>query len=80
MAFVDGVGGIHFAQFFVTVVPVLPANSDIFFSAQVAIVDTGIGGGVYSGVPIGSVFFGAINRLTAGGFISDGTTVTPFNC
>ncbi len=77
--FVDAGGALHFASFSVTVVPILPADSDINFSAQVAFV-TDNGGGVYSGVSIGSVFFGAINRLTSEGFISDGTTLTPLSC
>ena len=38
------------------------------------------GDAVYSGVPIGSEFFGAIDDVTFSGFISDGTTLTQFNC
>jgi len=38
------------------------------------------GDAVYSGVPIGSEFFGAIDDVTFSGFISDGTTSTQFNC
>ena len=78
--FRDGAGGGHVAQFFVTVVPVIPADSDINFSGQLAVVDTDLGGAVYSGVPIGTNIFGAINRLTSDGFVSDGTTVTSLSC
>ncbi len=78
--FDDGAGGRHVAQFFVTVVPVIPADSDIFFSGQLAVVNFDLGGGVYSGVPIGTNFSGAINRLTSDGFITDGTTLTSLSC
>jgi len=79
LVFVDGVGGQHAARFGVTVVPIIPANSDIDFNGQLAVVLIDTGGGVYSGVPIGTNFFGAINRLTSDGFISDGTTRTSFS-
>ncbi len=54
--FVDAADELHFAFFSVTVVAVLPANSGINFSGQLAIIETDTGGGVYSGAPIGTEF------------------------
>jgi hypothetical protein len=78
--FVDGAGGLHFASYNVTVVPVIPDNSDIFFSGPLAVVRFDLGGGVYSGVPTGTNFYGAINLLTSDGFITDGTTHSSLSC
>ena len=50
------------------------------FSGQLDIVLADVGGAVYSGLPIGTNFNGAIDDVTANGFISDGTTLTPFTC
>jgi len=80
LVFVDGAGGFHRAIWGVTVVPLLPDNSDITFSGQLEVIETDIGGRVYSGVPLGTRFFGAINRFTSDGFISDGTITTEFDC
>jgi len=77
--FDDGAGGLLRAVFYVTVVPVKPPNSDIFFSGPIVNVNIDLGGGIYSGVSVGDNFSGAINRLTSDGFISDGTTSTPFS-
>ena len=74
----DGADGLLRAVFYVTVVPVKTANSDIFFSGPIVNVNIDTGG-IYSGVLPGDNFFGAINRLTSDGFISDGTTSTPFS-
>ena len=78
--FVDADGVVHFARFTVTVVPVIPADSDISFSGPLAVVNFDLGGAVYSGVPIGTNIFGAINRITLDGFVSDGTTLTSLSC
>ncbi|MCZ6852975.1 MAG: hypothetical protein O7G86_03550, partial [Gammaproteobacteria bacterium] len=76
--FVDPSDVHHFAVFTVTVEAVIPADSDIIFQGQLGIVETDDGTSPYSGVPIGTNFFGAINRLTSEGFISDGTTSISF--
>lgn len=52
----------------------------IDFGGQLDVVQKDIGGAVYSGVPIGSSFFGSIDDVTMNGFISDGTTLTSFGC
>ncbi len=52
----------------------------IDFGGQLDVVQEDIGGAVYSGVPIGSSFFGSIDDVTMNGFISDGTTLTSFGC
>ena len=65
---------LHFAFYSVTVAPVLAA--DISFSGQLDVVQEDLGGAVYSGVPVSTVFSGAINDVTFSGFISDGTTIT----
>ncbi len=52
----------------------------INFSGQLDIVDIDTGGAVYSGVDIGTVFSGAIDDVTFDGSITDGTTLTSFDC
>lgn len=52
----------------------------IDFGGQLDIVEEDDGGAVYSGVPLGTVFSGAIDDVSANGFISDGTTLTSFGC
>jgi hypothetical protein len=52
----------------------------INFSGQLDYVALDAGGAVYSNVPLGTDFFGAIDDVTFSGFISDGTTLTPFGC
>ena len=52
----------------------------INFSGQLDLIELDSGSGVYSGVPIGTVFFGSIDDQTANGSISDGITLTPFGC
>ena len=37
-------------------------------------------GGVYTGASLGTDFFGAVDDVTAIGFISDGTTLTAYTC
>ena len=54
--------------------------SDIDFSGKLDSIQMDEGGGVYSGVPIGTDFVGRIDDNGAGGFISDGTTRTSFSC
>ena len=52
----------------------------IEFSGQLDIVFEDAGGAVYSGVPIGTPFTGAIDDVSASGFISDGVSLTSFGC
>jgi len=57
----------------------------IDFQGNLDIIDSDLGGAVYSGVPLGTVFTGRITNLRsdgsfAGGVISDGTTSTSFSC
>ena len=52
----------------------------INFSGQLDIVVVDDGGAVYSGVPIGSNFFGEIDPVTANGFVWDAAIFTPFGC
>jgi hypothetical protein len=73
-------GSLRFAFFNVSVVPVIPADSDIAFSGPLELVLADDGTGIYSGVPVGTEFSGTINRLTSDGFISDGTTATTIDC
>jgi len=51
----------------------------INFSGQLDVIDLD-DGGVYSGTPLGTTFFGSIDDVTSSGKISDGTTLTSFNC
>ena len=51
------------------------------FSGPLDPIIVDVGGAVYSGVPLGTVFSGAIVAdATANGFISDGTTLTSVSC
>jgi len=52
----------------------------INFSGQLDLIAVDAGGAVYSGVPLGTDFFGSIDDEFFDGFISDGTTLTPFGC
>ena len=79
LVFEDGVGASHLVIFGVTVVPVISAHTNVWFSGQLGIVETDLGGGVYSGFPVGTNLFGAMNLLTSEGFISDGVTQTPLD-
>jgi hypothetical protein len=54
--------------------------ADINFTGQLDIILQDNGSAVYSSVPVGTTFFGAINDGTFSGFISDGTTRTDFSC
>jgi len=79
--FVDAGGVAHFAFFHLTVVPGQPVDTtSLNFRGPLEIVWEDNGGAIYSGVPIGTEFFVEIDRVTANGFISDGTLVTPFGC
>jgi hypothetical protein len=51
----------------------------IDFSGQLDLILEDLGG-VYSGTPIGTDFFGATDDVSANGFISDGETLTAFTC
>lgn len=55
-------------------------SAPISFSGQLAAVDLDGGGAIYSGVPLGTLFNGAIDDQSFGGFITDGTTRTDFGC
>jgi hypothetical protein len=79
LVFEDEVGAFHVARFGVNVDPIIPADSNISFNGTLVNIDFDDGGAVYSGVPVGTNFFGSINRLTSEGFISDGTTLTQFD-
>ena len=50
----------------------------IEFSGQIDVIRVDDGSAIYSGVQIGTFFSGAIDDATFDGFISDGTTHTPF--
>ena len=52
----------------------------ISFSGNLDFIEEDTGGGVYSGVPLGTLFTGTIDPSTGSGEISDGTTVTSFSC
>lgn len=52
----------------------------INFSGPLAIADLDLGGGVYSGVPIGTIFSGSMDDVVISGSITDGTTATSFDC
>lgn len=54
--------------------------SIVNFSGQLDYIQLDQGGGVYSGVAIGTGFLGSIEDTDANGYISDGTTLTPFGC
>ncbi len=57
------------------------AHADnVNFSGQLSHIGEDIGGAVYSGVEIGTVFSGSINDETLNGFITDGATRTSFGC
>ncbi len=53
---------------------------NVTFSGQLDDLLQDDGGAVYSGVPVGTDFSGAINHATLVGFISDGTTNTSLAC
>jgi hypothetical protein len=52
----------------------------VSFSGQLGSVDVDTGGGVYSGVPLGTDFNGSIDDDSATGTITDGVTMTDFGC
>ena len=54
--------------------------SGINFNGQLDYIQLDKGGGVYSGVAIGTKFYGRIDDVDATGFIIDGTTLTSFGC
>jgi hypothetical protein len=54
--------------------------SEITFNGQLDYIQIDAGGGVYSGVAIGADFNGSIDDVDATGFITDGTTLTSFDC
>lgn len=54
--------------------------STINFNGQLDHIQLDEGGGVYSGVAIGTAFLGSIDDTDANGYISDGTTLTSFGC
>lgn len=56
------------------------AATVINFSGTLDIVELDLGGGVYSGTPIGTMFNGYIDDVTANGVITDGTKLTSFGC
>ncbi len=62
-----------------TVVPGSPVETPkINFSGQLNIIFEDNGGAIYSGIPVGTEFFGEIDLVTGFSTISDGTTVTPY--
>ena len=52
----------------------------INFSGQLDVVLEDTGSAVYSGVPVGTYFFGSIDDVSISGSITDGTTRTEFDC
>ncbi|MBT8145388.1 MAG: hypothetical protein KJN90_00965, partial [Gammaproteobacteria bacterium] len=52
----------------------------IDFSGKLDLIVEDSGSGVYSGVPLGTLFTGSISPLTGGGEISDGNKSTTFSC
>ena len=52
----------------------------ISFKGKLSFVETDIGGAVYFGIPIGTIFYGMIDDDTINGHITDGTTRTDFGC
>lgn len=54
--------------------------SIVNFSGQLDFIQLDEGGGVYSGVAIGTAFLGSIDDTDANGYIFDGTTLAPFGC
>ena len=76
-----GISYTHLACLVIGIATYLPAQATVVtFSGQLDVVQIDLGGAVYSGVPIGTNFFGSINDVTANGFISDGSTLTTFGC
>lgn len=70
----------HSVFFLITVVAGEPATTNsIRFHGQLDVVNTDTGGGIYSGIPLGTEFFGEIDLVTAFSTISDGATITPFS-
>ena len=60
-----------------------PTNTQasiVNFKGQLDSIQIDQGGGVYSGVAIGTNFNGIIDDVDATGFVSDGTTLTSFDC
>jgi hypothetical protein len=77
-------GGTIRILLFLVIAPVIGS-----FNAQAAIIDFSgqldfilldEGGGVYSGAPPGTDFYGSIDDTDANGYLSDGTTSTFFGC
>jgi hypothetical protein len=54
--------------------------ANIGFNGQLGFIEVDSGSGVYSGVLLGTNFFGEIDDVSFNGFISDGSTPTPFGC
>ena len=68
-----------FVIFFFIGITIVQA-ADVNFNGQLDYIQIDEGGGVYSGVSIGTDFNGIIDDVDATGFISDGTTLTSFGC
>ena len=64
--------------FFLSISSVSAATID--FSGQLDVISLDTGGGVYSGVPLGTNFSGFIDDVSGNGAITDGTTMTSFDC
>ena len=63
-----------------TLVSTAPALATVIpFSGPLRIIELN-DGGIYSGASVGTVFNGEIDDANYSGFISDGTTTTPFSC
>ena len=56
------------------------AAATIAFQGTLGVIDVDEPGATYAGSPLGQTFNGEIDDVTFDGFISDGTTTTPFNC
>jgi len=65
-------------MFFFILISVNANATTVYFSGQLDVINEDSGGGVYSGTPIGTDFFGFIDDVNAGGQISNGTTITSF--
>jgi len=63
-----------------SVFPALSLAALINFSGPLTVIDEDSGLAVYSGVPTGTIFSGAIDDASANGSITDGTTLTVFGC
>ena len=54
-------------------------GATINFTGHLSYVEVDLGGAIYSGVTIGTIFTGAIDDKTFEGFITDGVMLTSFN-